>query len=189
MSNQDTEQINTDNNNKDKEKENKNKGKKRLVVVIIVLIILWLFTVVLGVGLFLRNNDGDDKPDHDSDFDQGMEKILEIDPAERKAYLDKLVADGQININYSPSAKFEGKKSTAICVRNIDNNKDNIIFKLYDEDGNEIYTSKEIQRGYECTSITLDKALPKGEHNGKISIGYVSGGNVTSMFPITLISE
>ena len=122
----------------------------------------------------------------DTEYEQAVNAITEIDYEERQKELDRIVEEGMINIQYSASASFEGKVSTRFNVKNIDNNKQPIQFTLMDENGDIIYKSKQIERGYEINAIELDKELPKGTHNGKISIGYVEEGNVTSLFPITL---
>lgn len=123
---------------------------------------------------------------HKTEYEQAVNAITEIDYDERQKELDRIVEDGMINIQYSASAIFDGKTSTSFVVKNIDNNKYPIQFTLMDEDGDVIYKSKQIDRGYEMNAIELDKELSKGTHDGKISIGYVEEGNVSSVFPITL---
>lgn len=122
----------------------------------------------------------------DTEYEQAVNAITEIDYEERQKELDRIVEEGMINIQYSASASFDGKVSTRFNVKNIDNNKQPIQFTLMDENGDVIYKSKQIERGYEINAIELYKELPKGTHNGKISIGYVEEGNVASLFPITL---
>lgn len=122
----------------------------------------------------------------DTEYEQAVNAITEIDYEERQRELDRIVEEGMINIQYSASASFDGKVSTRFNVKNIDNNKQPIQFVLMDENGDVIYKSKQIERGYEINAIELEKELPKGTHNGKISIGYVEEGNVASLFPITL---
>lgn len=36
---------------------------------------------------------------------------------------------------------------------------------------------------------TLLNSLPKGTYKYKISISYISGGSISSLFPLTIISE
>lgn len=121
-----------------------------------------------------------------TEYETAVNAITEIDYNERQKELDRIVEEGMINIQYSASASFDGKTSTSFNVKNIDNNKHPIQFTLMDEDGNVVYKSKQIDRGYEINAIELDKELSKGTHEGKISIGYVQEGNVSSIFPITL---
>ena len=144
-------------------------------------IITALVCVLLVVGyLWYKEYNKDTK------YEQAVNAITEIDYEERQKELDRIVEEGMINIQYSASASFEGKVSTRFNVKNIDNNKQPIQFTIMDENGDIIYKSKQIERGYEINAIELDKELSKGTHNGKISIGYVEEGNVTSLFPITL---
>lgn len=121
-----------------------------------------------------------------TEYEKNVNAITEISEEDRQEQINQIVEDGQINIQYSLGAVFNGKKSESFNVKNIENNKDSIKFTLYDENDKIIYESKEIERGYEVNSIELDKGLSNGIHNCKISIGYVNEGNVYSTFPITI---
>lgn len=156
-------------------KEKKNNANKYLVVIIILLLLL------MGVGGWhLLNNK------EVSEFEQKVNAITEIDYSKQQEALNQLVEEGMINIQYSLSAVFNGKVSESFNVKNIKNNHHPIVFKIFDEEGNQIYESKQIALGYEINSIELDKELSKGTHQCKIQIGYATEGNVSSTFPITI---
>lgn len=121
-----------------------------------------------------------------SEYEVAVDKITEIDYAERQEQLNQVVEDGMMNVQYSLSCEFDGKVSTSFNVKNIENNKYPIVFRLMDEDGSVIYESAKIERGYELNAIELNKELSKGTHDCKIEIGYAEEGNVSSIFPITI---
>lgn len=135
-------------------------------------------------GYFYLNNNNKQTPI--SEYEQAVNQITEIDYSQRQAELDQIVEDGMMNVQYSMYASFNGKVSTSFNVKNIKNNKHPIVFKLFDENGELIYTSKRIELGYEINSIELDKELSKGSHECSIQLGYDVEGNVTSVFPITI---
>lgn len=150
--------------------------KKAMIITAIAVLLIGIFAV--GYSWYSNNNK--------SEYEQKVEKIVAISEEDQQKYIDQIVEEGQINIQYSLGATFNGKTSQGFNVKNIENNNGDIVFTIYDESGNEIYNSKPIQRGYECTEITLDKELPVGIHECRISIGYVDAGNVKSTFPITI---
>ena len=150
--------------------------KKAMIITAIVVLLIGIFAVVYS----LHNSN------NKSEYEQKVEKIVAMNKEDQQKYIDQIVEEGQINIQYSLGATFNGKTSQSFNVKNIENNNGDIVFTIYDESGNEIYNSKPIQRGYECTEITLDKELPVGTHECRISIGYVDAGNVKSTFPITI---
>lgn len=119
-------------------------------------------------------------------FEGQVAQIVEMDKEEQQRNLNQIVEENQINIQYAAGVVFEGKTSKNFSVKNIQNNNGDIKFTIYDKDGDVIYESDAIQRGYECTQITLDKELPKGTNECKISIGYVEAGNVKNTFPLTI---
>jgi len=121
-----------------------------------------------------------------SEFEVAVDRITEIDYAERQEQLNQIVEDGMMNVQYSLYSEFNGKVSTSFNVKNIENNKYPIAFKLIDENGTVIYKSAKIERGYELNAIELDKELSKGTHECKIELGYAEEGNVSSVFPITI---
>lgn len=150
--------------------------KKAMIITAIAVLLIGIFAV--GYSWYSNNNK--------SEYEQKVEKIVAISEEDQQKYIDQIVEEGQINIQYSLGTTFNGKTSQGFNVKNIENNNGDIVFTIYDESGNEIYNSKPIQRGYECTEITLDKELPVGIHECRISIGYVDAGNVRSTFPITI---
>lgn len=150
--------------------------KKAMIITAIAVLLIGIF----AVGYSLHNSS------NKSEYEQKVEKIVAVNPEEQQKYIDQIVEEGQINIQYSLGATFNGKTSQGFNVKNIENNHGDIVFAIYDENGEEIYNSDPIQRGYECTEITLDKELPVGTHECRISIGYVDAGNVKSTFPITI---
>lgn len=121
-----------------------------------------------------------------SDYEKNVNAITEIDYDKQQEELDQIVADGQINIQYSLGTVFNGTVSESFNVKNIKNNHHPLIFTLYDENDDVIYESKQIEPGYEINQIELTKKLSKGTHNGTIKIGYATEGNVASVFPITI---
>lgn len=98
--------------------------------------------------------------------------------------VNREVEEGKINVQYSLYAVFDGKKSESFMVRNIEKNHHPLEFTIYDEDGNSIYSSMPINLGYELKDITLDRELPRGDHDCSIRISYVAEGNVASVFPL-----
>ena len=121
-----------------------------------------------------------------SEYEKNVNAITEISKEEQQEQLNQIVAEGQINIQYSPYVSFNGAVSESFNVKNIKNNHHPLVFSLYDEHEKMIYESKQIEPGYEINSIKLTKELPKGTHDCTIKIGYVTEGNVSSVFPITI---
>ena len=121
-----------------------------------------------------------------SEYEKNVNQITEIDTSKRQEELNALVEEGKMNVNYSSKAVFRGTVSEAFNIKNIKNNHHPIVFTLFDENGNCIYTSKKIEPGYEMNHIELEKELPKGTHECKMKVGYAEEGNVTSAFPITI---
>ena len=119
-------------------------------------------------------------------FEQNVNKITQIDEAERQKEIDKMVEEGMINIRYNAHAVFNGTKSEIFNVQNSYNNHYPLVFSIYDENGDLIYESKQIAPGYELSTIELTKELSEGVHSCTIKISYSENSNVTSVFPITL---
>ena len=159
----------------------KKENDKNRVVKILILIILLLLLLIGFIGFYFLGH-----KEH-SEFENRVNEITEIDYSKQQDALNQIVADGMMNVQYSLSAEFNGKVSTSFNVKNIKNNHYPIVFSIFDEDDNEIYQSKKIERGYEINSIELNKELPKGSHDCKIQIGYAEEGNVSSSFPITIV--
>jgi len=121
-----------------------------------------------------------------NEYETKVDAITKIDYTQRQEALNEVVEAGMINIQYSMGAVFKGKTSQSFNVQNNINNHAPLIFSLYDENNQLIYTSKMIEPGYEINQIELDQELSKGCHQCKIKIGYADSGNVASMFPITI---
>ena len=121
-----------------------------------------------------------------SEYESNVNQITEIDASKRQEELNAIVEEGKMNVNYSSKAVFSGTVSQTFNIKNIKNNHYPIVFTLYDENGDCIYTSKKIEPGYEMNQIELSKELSKGTHECKLKVGYAEEGNVTSAFPITI---
>ena len=143
-------------------------------------VIVGLVVVVTFTGVFAYMHFSKD------DFNANAIEISQMDKDEIAELLNQQVEEGKINVQYQMNSVFCGRVSEDFLVRNIENNHHPIVFKIYDEDEHMIYKSHELDRGYEIKDITLDKALPKGKHNCKIEISYVTDGNVKSRFPLTV---
>lgn len=83
-------------------------------------------------------------------------------------------------------AYFDGKTSTKFNIKNIENNHDDIVFEIFDEDGESLYRSNRIAPGYEMNCIELNKELPKGRHECTIEIQYAVEGHVSTVFSIVI---
>ena len=163
-------------------KPKKSNNSKNILIVLLLLLLLGT-TGFFGYQYFNNLNNSNNEL---TEYEQNINAITKIDKEERQKQVDQLVKDGEINIQYDIGATFKGKVSEQFNVKNIENNKGDIQFVLYDENGETIYTSKKIKRGYEVNKIKLDKSLSKGTHKCRISIGYVNRGNVSSTFPINI---
>lgn len=119
-------------------------------------------------------------------YETNVNRITEIDYSKRQAELDALVEEGKMNVNYLSKAVFQGKVSRQFNIKNIQNNYHPIIFQIYNENGECIYTSNKIEPGYEMNQIELQKELSKGTHKCKLQVGYAEEGNVSSAFPLTI---
>lgn len=161
-----------------KEKQRKKVLRRRVKRVLGILAILLLCLMVYRCG---RNN-----PDPTSEYETKVDEIVEIDDSQQQEELNAIVEEGKMNVNYSSKALFVGDTSERFNVKNIENNHYPIVFSLYDEEDNCIYTSKKIEPGYEMKKIQLEQKLSKGVHEGKLKVGYAEEGNVSSVFPITI---
>lgn len=153
------------------------------------LLLLLLLFILIGAFLYTYHHTKDTdlripKAETATKIDDGMPN------EELQKLLDQKVKDGMMNANYSIGASFKGVKSESFNIKNIPDNKHDIQFALFDENGNQLYQSGSIKRGYEVNEIELTKALSKGKHNCKIAIWYVENdkqlGNIKSTFPIEL---
>ena len=163
-----------------KQDEQKRKRVFRRIVkkMLPVLMMLLLCLVVYRCG---RNN-----PDLKSEYETKVDEITEIDDSKQQEMLNAIVEEGKMNVNYSSKAIFVGTTSEKFNIKNIKNNHYPIVFSLYDEEDNCIYTSRKIEPGFEMKKIQLDRSLSKGIHEGKLKVGYAEEGNVSSVFPITI---
>lgn len=162
--------------------KDKSYGSKKEKIVIIVLFLLLISSIIASCYFYSNSKN----TTVITEYEQSVNQITEIDYSKRQEELDQIVEDGMINIQYSAYASFDGKVSTSFNVKNIKNNKEPIVFSIFDENGDIIYESKKIELGYEINSIELNKELSNGIHDCKIKIGYSTEGNVASMFPITI---
>lgn len=119
-------------------------------------------------------------------YETGVNNIKKISLEERQAQLDKIVEDGMININYTSSIKVSNGISEDFNIKNIENNKYPIKFKIKDPSNEIVYESDLIDLGYELNGISLPIDLPKGEYKFRIIIGYDVEGNVESSFPLNV---
>lgn len=158
-----------------KQTERKRKRKTFLILIFILIMLLLL--------LFKCSGKDENSP---TEYEQNVNEITEIDYSKQQEALNTIVEEGKMNVNYSSKAVFEGSVSEIFNIKNIKNNHYPIVFELYDETGNCIYTSKMLEPGYEMNSIELEKTLSAGVHECKLRVGYVEDGNVSSIFPITI---
>ena len=163
---------------KEKEKQ-KNKSRKRterllICVLLMIIVILLLFRC--------SGNQNEEV----SEYEQEVNAITEIDYSQYQEALNAIVEEGKMNVNYSSTAIFEGASSLLFNIKNIKNNHYPIVFELYDEKENKLYTSKQIKPGYEMNQNKLEQIPSKGVHEGKLKVGYAEGGNVSAVFPIVI---
>lgn len=159
----------------------KTKGgtRNKKLILIIAVTVISISAFFAGVFLYRHTN-------QTSGYEVSK-KIEYMSEEERQTELNKIVDKSKINIKFAPQAVFNGKHSKEFIVQNSEKNNGDIHFSIYDANDKMIYQSKRIRPGYEVKNITLDKALSKGTHNCKISIGYVEDeGNVESYFPLTI---
>lgn len=158
----------------------KTKKEKRSLIGQIILAILIIIILLLSFRC------GRSNAPTTAEYEKNVNAITEIDYSERQEAIDAIVEEGKMNVNYSPKAVFEGKTSVLFNVKNIKNNHAPIRFEIYDENDRCIYTSKQIEPGYEMNRVELEKELPKGIHECSIKIGYAEEGNVSSVFPLSI---
>ena len=146
------------------------------------LLLIALLFLILGVGsgFLLKESLSMSK------YEEDVNQIVEIDHSAKQEKLNEIVEEGEIHIQYSTHAVFTGQTSEYFSVKNIPNNHHPIIFTIYDETGDILYESKQINPGYQLKMIELNKTLTKGIHNCNIKIGYANEGNVSSLFPIII---
>ena len=167
-----------------KQEKKKRRVKKRLRRIFVVLCLLCLGFVLLKCSK--KEPDFEKTPVQVSEYEEQVNKITEIDYSKQQEALNAIVEEGKMNVNYSFEAIFKGTISEKFNIKNIKNNHHPIVFELYDEHDNCIYVSKQIEPGYEMSSIELHTKLSKGTHTCKLKVGYAKEGNVFSVFPITI---
>lgn len=146
-----------------------------------ILLLALLFLILgIGSGFLLKESLSMSK------YEENVNQIVEIDHSEKQEKLNQIVKEGEINIQYSTHAIFNGNTSEYFSVKNIPNNHHPIEFTLYDENNEVLYESKQIKPGYQLRMIELNKSLSKGIHECQIKIGYANEGNVSSLFPIMI---
>lgn len=163
------------------DKINKN-NKIKIAIICLMLILITIF------GLLIYNNGNSDSKTTNNieNYNGNYSKITKISEEDKQSCKNQIVEDGMININYQTNVTFNSTESINFKVTNIEQNKYPIKFELIDENGDTIYMSDEIPQGYECTEIKLEKEHKKGSFEWQIKIGYVTGGNVSSIFPINV---
>lgn len=159
-----------------RKRKKKNENKNKIVLLIIALLLMIILGSCCCYKYFGSKNI--------TDYEKEVDAITEIDNSKQQEALNAIVDKGKMNVNYSSKAVFDGLMSEKFNIKNISNNHDSIVFELYDEEGECIYTSKKIEPGYEMNRIELQKELSEGKHQCKLKVGYATEGNVSSVFPI-----
>ena len=173
-------------NKEQNEKNNKQNSSTTKIILVVVIVILISLLARCAVSCQQRKM-VNEMEDFVTEFEKNVDAITEIDDAMRQEAVNVAVEEGMMHVNFSTKAYFAGKKSTKFNIKNIENNHDDIVFEIFDEDGESLYKSKKIAPGYEMNCIELDKTLPKGRHECTIKIQYAVEGQVSTVFPITLI--
>lgn len=159
---------------KEKKSERRSFARELLLVVLVLILLLLCFSCGRQVAPATAK------------YEKKVNAITRMDYSERQKAVDTIVEEGKMNVNYSPQAVFEGKKSVLFNVKNIENNHAPIVFEIYDEKEQLIYTSKQIEPGYEMNAVELEQQLEHGVHQCTIKIGYAEEGNVSSVFPLSI---
>ena len=110
----------------------------------------------------------DEMKDFVTEFEENMNAITEIEDAMKQEAVNTLVEEGMMHVNFLTKAYFDGKVSTKFNIKNIENNHDDIVFEIFDEDGESLYKSKKIAPGYEMNCIELNRELAIYVGNGKV---------------------
>ncbi len=146
-----------------------------------ILLIAFLFMILgIGSGFLIKESLSL------SNYEKNVNQIVMIDHKEQEDKINQIVKEGEIHIQYSTHAIFNGQVSESFSVKNIPNNHHPISFTIYDENKEVIYQSKHIKPGYQIKMIELLKPLTKGIHTCSIKIGYVNESNVSTLFPILI---
>lgn len=181
-----TGQNNLNPKNSEQQEKDKKLRKRIILGVIIFLLISW----GVSCSIEMRNRKtAEELNEFVTEFEETMNAITEIDDSLKQEQINTLVEEGMLHVNFSTKARFNGKKSTHFNIKNIENNHDDIVFEIFDEDGESLYKSKKIAPGYEMNAIELNRKLSKGRHECTIEIHYAVEGQVSTVFPIILEVE
>lgn len=174
----------------DKKQEQKNEKRSPATKIILVVVILLLVSLLARCAVSCQQRKMvDDMEEFVTEFEENMNAITEIEDAMKQEQINTLVEEGMMHVNFSTKAYFDGKVSTKFNIKNIENNHDDIVFEIFDEDGESLYKSKKIAPGYEMNCIELNRELSKGRHECTIEIHYAVEGQISTVFPIILIVE
>ena len=171
----------------DKQQEQKNERRSPATKIILVVVILILILLLVRCAVSCQQRKMvNEMEDFVTEFEENMNAITEIEDAMKQEAVNTLVEEGMMHVNFLTKAYFDGKVSTKFNIKNIENNHDDIVFEIFDEDGESIYKSKKIAPGYEMNCLELDKTLPKGRHECSIKIQYAVEGHVATVFPLMI---
>jgi len=174
----------------DKKPEQNNEKRSPATKIILVVVILLLISLVVRCAVSCQQHKMvNEMEDFVTEFEENMNAITEIEDAMKQEAVNTLVEEGMMHVNFSTKAYFDGKVSAKFNIKNIENNHDDIVFEIFNENGESIYKSKKIAPGYEMNCIELDKELDKGRHECTIEIQYAVEGHVSTVFPIVIFVE
>lgn len=174
----------------DKKQEQNNEKRSPATKIILVVVILFLISLLTRCAVSCQQRKMvNEMEDFVTEFEENMNAITEIEDAMKQEAVNTLVEEGMMHVNFLTKAYFDGKVSTKFNIKNIENNHDDIVFEIFDEDGESLYKSKKIAPGYEMNCIELDRELSKGRHECTIEIHYAVEGQISTVFPIILMVE
>lgn len=174
----------------DKKQEQNNEKRSPATKIILVVVILILISLLARCAVSCQQRKMvNEMEEFVTEFEENMNAITEIEDAMKQQAVDTLVEEGMMHVNFLTKAYFDGKVSTKFNIKNIENNHDDIVFEIFDEDGESLYKSKKIAPGYEMNCIELNRELSKGRHECTIEIHYAVEGQVSTVFPIILVVE
>lgn len=175
--------------NKEQNEKNNKQNSSTTKIILVVVIILLISLLARCAVSCQQHKMVNEMEDFVTEFEKNVDAITEIEDAMRQEAVNAAVEEGMMHVNFSAKAYFNGKISTKFNIKNIENNHDDIVFEIFDEDGESLYKSKKIAPGFEMNCIELDKELAKGRHECTIEIQYAVEGHVSTLFPIILIVE
>lgn len=172
-------------------KDEKRNGKKRWA-----LLLLLLGFLILGVSMVSMYLSNDAQMDHKGGIptsETALQKIINDDMTkeERQAAVNEQVANGYMNVNFSPYATFDASgTSVDFTLTNSHGNNHDVVFEILNADDEVIYKSAKVPTGYEVKEVVLSKPLPAGIYeNYRVRMGYGDNGNVVSSFPLTIQAQ